>query len=169
MLSPGKELRQHERRAVLEALKSAQVICGTTTTVSLEGPLKHLPEGIYTALSACCADAQTPLQITLTWRWWMRLARLWKWLAGLLSAWLQGACLQMKPICAIAALTHVGRAVLAGDHLQLPPTITSKAAAQGGLNYTLLERVVDAYGDSVVKMLDTQVWRRLACCPACRF
>jgi len=30
---------------VLEALKSAQVICGTTTTVSLEGPLKHLPEG----------------------------------------------------------------------------------------------------------------------------
>jgi len=48
---------------------------------------------------------------------------------------------------------------LAGDHLQLPPTITSKEAAKEGLTYTLLERVVDAYGDTVVKMLDTQVGR----------
>lgn len=49
------------------------------------------------------------------------------------------------------------RAVLAGDHLQLPPTITSETAAKDGLNYTLLERVVESYGDNAVRMLDTQV------------
>eukprot|EP00045_Choanoeca_perplexa_P015425 m.193695 g.193695 ORF g.193695 m.193695 type:complete len:994 (-) comp16983_c0_seq4:1592-4573(-) len=120
-----KELRQHERRAVQEALKAAQVVCGTTTTVSLEGPLKHLPEDHFDV--AVVDEAGQALEM---------------------ACW--------------TALSLAPRAVLAGDHLQLPPTITSKAAAKEGLNYTLLERVVDTYGDSVVKMLDTQ-YRMHAC------
>jgi ATP-dependent RNA/DNA helicase IGHMBP2 len=46
--------------------------------------------------------------------------------------------------------------VLAGDHLQLPPTIMSPKAAAGGLSVTLMERIIDKYGDTVVRMLDTQ-------------
>lgn len=63
------------------------------------------------------------------------------------------------------------RAVLAGDHMQLPPTIMSQQAAQGGLGYTLVDRVVAMYDSrstspaqvllperaaGLVTMLDTQ-------------
>jgi ATP-dependent RNA/DNA helicase IGHMBP2 len=52
---------------------------------------------------------------------------------------------------------HKGRrAVLAGDHLQLPPTIVSDAAARGGLAKTLFEKLADAHGDSIVRMLTVQ-------------
>jgi ATP-dependent RNA/DNA helicase IGHMBP2 len=39
------------------------------------------------------------------------------------------------------------RVVLAGDHLQLPPTIFSEEAARGGLSTTLVDRVVKRWGD----------------------
>ncbi|DAZ93834.1 TPA: hypothetical protein N0F65_009342 [Lagenidium giganteum] len=49
------------------------------------------------------------------------------------------------------------RCVLAGDHLQLPPTIKSKAAAAGGLETTLFDRIARLESTrSVVKMLKTQ-------------
>lgn len=48
------------------------------------------------------------------------------------------------------------RCVLAGDHLQLPPTIISEKAAKKGLSVTLLERVVKGCGENAVKMLTTQ-------------
>ena len=48
------------------------------------------------------------------------------------------------------------RCVLAGDHLQLPPTIISKEAAKQGLEVTLMERLIKLLGDDVVRMLTTQ-------------
>jgi ATP-dependent RNA/DNA helicase IGHMBP2 len=49
------------------------------------------------------------------------------------------------------------RCVLAGDHLQLPPTIKSKTAAAKGLEVTLFDRVTSfPTTQSIVKMLDTQ-------------
>lgn len=40
------------------------------------------------------------------------------------------------------ALLRADRAVLAGDHLQLPPTVLSAAAQEGGLGVSLFERLV---------------------------
>ncbi|POM72410.1 DNA polymerase alpha-associated DNA helicase A, partial [Phytophthora palmivora] len=49
------------------------------------------------------------------------------------------------------------RCVLAGDHMQLPPTIKSKTAAAKGLETTLFDRITSyANTQVIVKMLDTQ-------------
>jgi Cdc6-like AAA superfamily ATPase len=47
---------------------------------------------------------------------------------------------------AILALLRADRAVLAGDHLQLPPTVISAVAAEGGLGVSLFERLAEAHG-----------------------
>jgi superfamily I DNA and/or RNA helicase len=44
------------------------------------------------------------------------------------------------------ALLRAERAVLAGDHLQLPPTVLSAAAQEGGLGVSLFERLVPLAG-----------------------
>ena len=54
---------------------------------------------------------------------------------------------------AILALLRADRAVLAGDHLQLPPTIISAAAAAGGLGVSLFERLAAAHGEAVTVTL----------------
>lgn len=46
----------------------------------------------------------------------------------------------LEPAC-WAALLKGRRAVLAGDHLQLPPTVVSEEAARRGLARTLFERL----------------------------
>jgi len=48
------------------------------------------------------------------------------------------------------------KVVLAGDHLQLPPTIHSTDAAEKGLGVTLFDRLVKMYGDKITRMLTTQ-------------
>jgi ATP-dependent RNA/DNA helicase IGHMBP2 len=48
------------------------------------------------------------------------------------------------------------KAILAGDHLQLPPTIMSVEAAKKGLSLTLMERAIQVLGKGVVKMLNMQ-------------
>lgn len=49
------------------------------------------------------------------------------------------------------------RCVLAGDHLQLPPTIKSRSAASDGLEVTLFDRITRlASTQSIVKMLKIQ-------------
>ncbi|MGE3172752.1 MAG: AAA domain-containing protein [Planctomycetota bacterium] len=54
-------------------------------------------------------------------------------------------------------LLRARRAVLAGDHCQLPPTVTSAAAAQGGLATTLFERLMrGATGAQLGRMLTVQ-------------
>jgi superfamily I DNA and/or RNA helicase len=57
---------------------------------------------------------------------------------------------------AILALLRADRAVLAGDHLQLPPTIVSAAAQAGGLGVSLFERLVALHGDAAKVTLAEQ-------------
>ncbi|XP_048225846.1 DNA-binding protein SMUBP-2 isoform X3 [Ricinus communis] len=54
------------------------------------------------------------------------------------------------------AVTDGSRCILAGDHLQLPPTIQSVEAEKKGLGRTLFERLADLYGDEVTSMLTVQ-------------
>ncbi|WCJ33922.1 DNA-binding protein putative [Euphorbia peplus] len=54
------------------------------------------------------------------------------------------------------ALLKGSRCILAGDHLQLPPTIQSVEAEKKGLGRTLFERLADLYGDEVTSMLTVQ-------------
>ena len=60
----------------------------------------------------------------------------------------------LEPSCWIPILKGE-KLVLAGDHLQLPPTIKSEAAAAGGLSETLLEKLAGTH-PSAVTMLDVQ-------------
>lgn len=55
----------------------------------------------------------------------------------------------LEPACWIPIL-KADKVVLAGDHLQLPPTIKSEDAAKGGLSTTLLEKCVALHPESVV-------------------
>lgn len=54
------------------------------------------------------------------------------------------------------ALLKGSRCILAGDHLQLPPTIQSVEAERKGLGITLFERLADLYGDEIKSMLTVQ-------------
>ena len=54
------------------------------------------------------------------------------------------------------ALLKGQRAVLAGDHLQLPPTVLSDEAAKGALQQTLFERAHNLFGERAVTMLSVQ-------------
>ena len=60
-----------------------------------------------------------------------------------------------EPAC-WTALLKGRKAVLAGDHLQLPPTVLSQKAARNGLAMTLFERIQKLWGTEVSKMLLTQ-------------
>ncbi len=53
-------------------------------------------------------------------------------------------------------LLRAGRVVLGGDHCQLPATVRSTAAMERGYQISLMERLVELYGDSVTKMLQLQ-------------
>ena len=64
-------------------------------------------------------------------------------------------CSQSLELACWIALIQVKKAVLAGDHLQLPPTIMCEKAAHQGLAFTLMERVI-AKSNQVVRMLKTQ-------------
>jgi len=55
---------------------------------------------------------------------------------------------------ACLALLKAERAVLAGDHLQLPPTVLSEAAQRGGLAISLFERLAQARGDAMVTLAE---------------
>ncbi len=65
------------------------------------------------------------------------------------------------PSCWIP-LTHARRAILVGDHKQLPPTILNQEAAQSGLQHTLFERLAHHHEtdpdapDTIRSLLRTQ-------------
>ena len=58
--------------------------------------------------------------------------------------------------CWVPLMFGAKKLILAGDHLQLPPTIISKEAAQKGLDKTLMKRLIDHYGDDCTRMLKVQ-------------
>lgn len=57
----------------------------------------------------------------------------------------------LEPACWIA-IRRAGRVVLAGDHMQLPPTIKCYDALKGGLGVTLMERIVENVPDCVTML-----------------
>ena len=60
-----------------------------------------------------------------------------------------------EPACWLA-IPLAKKVLLAGDPLQLPPTILSQEAARRGLAVSLMERQMQLHGEDVVHMLDTQ-------------
>jgi len=65
------------------------------------------------------------------------------------------ACQSVEPGCWVP-LDLADRVVLAGDHCQLPPTILSKEAAREGFAVSLMQRLVEHYGDAVTRLLTVQ-------------
>ena len=65
------------------------------------------------------------------------------------------ACQSTEPGCWIPLL-KADRLILAGDHCQLPPTIVSSEAAREGFNVSLMQRLVEHYGDQVTRTLTVQ-------------
>ncbi|XP_056382691.1 DNA-binding protein SMUBP-2 [Hyla sarda] len=65
-------------------------------------------------------------------------------------------CAQALEASCWITLLQAKKCILAGDHKQLPPTIISHKAAAKGLSLSLMERVIEKYGDRVVKMLTVQ-------------
>lgn len=63
---------------------------------------------------------------------------------------------QALEVAAWGALLKGKRALLAGDHLQLPPTVISEEAERAGLGTTLFERAHGMYGEDIARMLTTQ-------------
>ncbi|KAF3688758.1 DNA-binding protein SMUBP-2 [Channa argus] len=65
-------------------------------------------------------------------------------------------CAQSLESSCWIALLRARKCILAGDYKQLPPTIKSQIAASKGLSLSLMERLIQMYGDSVVRMLTVQ-------------
>ncbi|XP_010146897.1 PREDICTED: LOW QUALITY PROTEIN: DNA-binding protein SMUBP-2, partial [Eurypyga helias] len=65
-------------------------------------------------------------------------------------------CAQALEASCWIPLLKAPKCILAGDHKQLPPTIISHKAAAEGLSLSLMERLMERYGEKVVKMLTVQ-------------
>ncbi|XP_033095594.1 DNA-binding protein SMUBP-2-like [Anneissia japonica] len=65
-------------------------------------------------------------------------------------------CAQALEASCWIPLHNAAKCILAGDHQQLPATIKSNKAAKEGLAISLMERVLDLHGDSVMRMLSVQ-------------
>ncbi|XP_053123961.1 DNA-binding protein SMUBP-2 [Hemicordylus capensis] len=65
-------------------------------------------------------------------------------------------CAQALEASCWIPLLKARKCILAGDHKQLPPTIISHKAAAEGLSLSLMERLLQKYGDRVMKMLTVQ-------------
>ncbi|MBX9682148.1 MAG: AAA family ATPase [Gemmataceae bacterium] len=60
-----------------------------------------------------------------------------------------------EPVCWLPLLRSESL-VLAGDHCQLPPTILSTEAAEQGFGVSMMERLVELYGDTATRRLEVQ-------------
>ncbi|XP_043437860.1 DNA-binding protein SMUBP-2 isoform X2 [Prionailurus bengalensis] len=65
-------------------------------------------------------------------------------------------CAQALEASCWIPLLKAGKCILAGDHKQLPPTIVSPKAAAAGLARSLMERLAEEQGASVVRTLTVQ-------------
>jgi ATP-dependent RNA/DNA helicase IGHMBP2 len=65
------------------------------------------------------------------------------------------ACQSVEPGCWVP-MKKADRIILAGDHLQLPPTILSDDAKREGFAVSMMERLVNHYGDAVTRQLTVQ-------------
>lgn len=58
------------------------------------------------------------------------------------TVFIDEAAQALEPICWIP-ISKADRVIMAGDHLQLPPTVKSRKAEEGGLKATLFERIMN--------------------------
>ncbi|XP_054632106.1 DNA-binding protein SMUBP-2 [Dunckerocampus dactyliophorus] len=65
-------------------------------------------------------------------------------------------CAQSLESSCWIGLLRARKCILSGDYKQLPPTIKSHTAAAKGLSLSLMERLIQMYGESVVRMLTIQ-------------
>ncbi|KAJ4439368.1 hypothetical protein ANN_07490 [Periplaneta americana] len=65
-------------------------------------------------------------------------------------------CSQALEAACWIALPMAPKAILAGDHLQLPPTIVSQKAEKGGLGLSLMERAIEKFGKEGYRLLTRQ-------------
>ncbi|KAJ8391365.1 hypothetical protein AAFF_G00089950 [Aldrovandia affinis] len=65
-------------------------------------------------------------------------------------------CAQALESSCWISLLKARKCILAGDHKQLPPTIKSQTAAAKGLSLSLMERLIQKHGVTVVRMLTVQ-------------
>lgn len=65
------------------------------------------------------------------------------------------ACQSVEPGCWIPLL-RCDRAVFAGDHCQLPPTIVSREAADEGFGVSIFERLMEMHGQKIARRLTVQ-------------
>ncbi|KAG6771306.1 hypothetical protein POTOM_022654 [Populus tomentosa] len=150
----SKEERKRQQLAVIDVIKNADVVLTTLT-----GAFSHKLNTTSFDLVIIDEAAQA-LEITC----WLALlkelniCRVWKlpldfhYSESNRSESLQdlGGAGHLPP------LQFGSRCILAGDHLQLPPTIQSVEAEKKGLGRTLFERLTDLYGDEVTSMLTVQ-------------
>jgi ATP-dependent RNA/DNA helicase IGHMBP2 len=124
-----KELYERENRALKDVLNNVDIILATLTTTGNDGPLKHIIKN---------KDITSHFDIIII-----------------------DECSQaLEAACWIPVVQQGARKlILAGDHLQLPPTIVSNEAAALGLDLTLMKRLIDAPlvgGTRCTRMLTTQ-------------
>jgi superfamily I DNA and/or RNA helicase len=65
------------------------------------------------------------------------------------------ACQSVEPGC-WQPILRCDKVVMAGDPMQLPPTVLSSEAARQGFALSLLERQLNIYGDQVTRLLNVQ-------------
>nr|XP_013803730.1 PREDICTED: DNA-binding protein SMUBP-2 [Apteryx mantelli mantelli] len=65
-------------------------------------------------------------------------------------------CAQALEASCWIPLLKAPKCILAGDHKQLPPTIVSHKAAAKGLSLSLMERLIERYGEKATRMLTVQ-------------
>lgn len=121
------DLRDREKRARKEVFKFADVILGTTTSVVF-GHKAELSQG-----STANSDSNPNFDVVIIDE--------------------ASQCIEMA---ALQSVICAKKLVLAGDHMQLPPTVLSHQAAKTGLNMTLLERSIKYFGQEVHKLLQVQ-------------
>ena len=71
------------------------------------------------------------------------------------TAVIDEACQSTEPGCWVP-LRFCHRVILAGDHMQLPPTVLSKEAADQGFAISMMERQIALWGDDITRRLDVQ-------------
>ncbi|MGL4515020.1 MAG: IGHMBP2 family helicase [Lacipirellulaceae bacterium] len=65
------------------------------------------------------------------------------------------ACQATEPAC-WAPLLRCDRVLLAGDHCQLPPTVLSAEAQREGYGRSMMQRLVEAHGETITRRLGLQ-------------
>jgi ATP-dependent RNA/DNA helicase IGHMBP2 len=74
---------------------------------------------------------------------------------GLFDVVVIDECAQATEASCWSAVLMAKKLILAGDHLQLPPTIKSEEAKKE-LSFTLFDRMIKTYGEKVAKLLNIQ-------------